>query len=157
MIEEKKLEQMADEQGMLEFFSEKHKMDLELAKMRMFHGFHKYCEELQEAYKNKTKDMTPEEKKEYEIDLDGGEDDDEWQDICSSLISKVQNEYHNSFDIEHEDMDITVSEYTSYFYIVLHATVYDSDKKLSELEFEVELNDKAHFLIDLINKLILES
>lgn len=150
-----KLEQMADEQEMLEFFMEQHKMDLEMTKIKMFHGFHEYCKKLQNAYLIKTRGMSPEEKKEYEMDLESGEGDDEWDSICSTAISEVTTEYHNRFDIEHDDMDVIVTAYTDFFYIRCNATVYDSDKKLSELEFEVELNDKAHFLIDLCNKLIL--
>ena len=139
---------------MLEFFKEHHKMDIEMTELKMFHGFQKYTKKLQEAYENKTKNMTEEQKKEYEMDLESGEDDNEWDSICDSALSDVQKEYNFQFDIEHEDTDITITSYIDYFFITCHTSVYDSDKKMSELEFEVELNDKAHFLIDLITAMI---
>lgn len=147
---------MADEEDMLNFFMEHQKLDIELSKIKMFHGFQKYTKGLQEAYATKTKGMTKEAKAEYDLDLESGEGDNEWDDICGSILNNVQKEYNFQFDIEHDDMDITLSSLTEYFFITCHATVYDSEKKMSELEFEVELNDKSHFMIDLCNKLILK-
>ena len=153
--EQQVLDQMADEQEMLEFFMERHKSEIELTKMKMFHAFQRYCERLQEVYTNKTKDMTPEEKEEYDMDVESGEEVDEWEGICTTILGEVEKEYNYQIDIDHDDMDITITAFINYFYITCNATVYDSKKKMSEFEFEVELNDKAHFMIDLTNKLIL--
>jgi bifunctional DNA-binding transcriptional regulator/antitoxin component of YhaV-PrlF toxin-antitoxin module len=152
-----KIEQMVNENDMLEFFIEHHKTDLELTKMHMFHGFQSYCKKLREYYEEKTKGMSKEEKKLYYEELEEEDSDDEFESVCDTAHSEVMKEYGNRFDLEHEDMDIILTDFDKYFTVTLRATVYDSEKKFSEHDFEVELNDDAHFLIDLVNFLILES
>ena len=157
--EKHKLDQMADEQEMLEFFLEHHKFEIDMAKMKMLHALHDLKDGIGKIYEEQTKGMTPEQIKEWQEDAENEEDDSDskWSIAWESLLNDIQKKHNYSMDIEVDEYAVTITYVMKFFLIRWDGTLCGQKPKLSEMEtgFEIELTDGAHFLIDLCNKLIL--
>jgi hypothetical protein len=156
----KELEQLNDEQEMLEFFSEYHKFEIDMAKMKMLHALHDLKDGIGKIYEEQTKGMTPEQIKDWQEDAENEEDDSDskWNVAWDSLLDDIQKQHKYSMDIEVDEYSVTITYMTKFFHIRWGGSLCGEKPKLSEMEkgFEIELTDDAHFLIDLATALIYE-
>jgi hypothetical protein len=150
------LDGMADEQEMLEFFESNHKAEVEMGKMKILHAYHALLDGIDKLYAGFTKGMTKEQIKEWQ-EIDEDDDESEWASAFSVMEGEIEKRYNYAIDIDVDEYSVTISNYLKFFRIEYNTTISKKRPKLSEMEFEVELTDEAHFFIDLCNKLILTS
>jgi len=148
------LDQMVDEQEMLEFFEKNHEAEVEMGKMKILHAYHSLIDGIDKVFKNCTKGMTKQQIKEWQEENEEGEDA-VWEQSFDVMVSEIEQKYNYKIDIEVDDYFINITYHTKFFWIKYDITLSSKKPKLSEMEFEIELDNEAHFLIDLCNKLIL--
>lgn len=143
-----------DIDDMLEFFRNSHKFELEHAKTYMVHAYNAYEEGLQRAWDERTKGMSKEERKASQDNILNGGNDKAWELVTFDLLKSIQDKY-NVF-IHHDETFFTVEKYMKYFHMSYSGAVR-SDNKLADENFYIELDDDACFLIDLVDKMIVNA
>ena len=155
MKTKKELEQMNDEQVMLEFFSEYYKMELEMGKLKILHSLHDLKDEIEKLFKKLTKGMTKKQIEEWQEQEECEEDgESEWATGFDKIVAELESKTNYKLGIEVDEYNCDISYHTKYFWIRWSGFLSGDKPKLSEMEFEVELDDDAHFLIDLSTALI---
>jgi len=154
MKTKKELEQLNDEQVMLEFFSEYHKMELDMAKMKILHALHDLKDGIGNIYKELTKGMTKKQIEEWQEQEDY--EDSEWVSAFDTLMGDIEKRHKYSMDIEVDEYCVNITYMIKFFHIRWDGMLSGDKPKMSEMEkdFEVELTEDAHFLIDLATVLI---
>lgn len=152
MKTKEELDKLNDEQAMLEFFMEHHETQVEMAKLKILHAYHDLIDGVKKVYEEKTKGMTKEQIKEWEED----EDDTTWEDAFGILIDNIVKPTGYRLDIDVDEYSVQIKYHTKYFWVEYDGCMDGKKPKLSEMDFEVELDDDAHFLIDLTTALIYE-
>jgi len=157
-ITKEELEKLNDEQEMLEFFERYHKSEVDMSKMKILHALHDLKDGIGAIYKKLTKGMTKERIKEWQEQCEYEDDDGEWAAAFDNLVGEIEQKHKYKLDIEVDEYSVTISYYTKFFWIRYDGMLSGKKPKMSEMEkdFEVELSEDAHFLIDLITNLIYE-
>ena len=143
---------MKSDKEIFEWIKENKRPEIEMAKCKIIHAYHHYCGDTEKAWKKHTKGLSKLDKNILIEEMQLGSGDERWNDMCEDIESKVENEYH--LDIEHEDTDIHIIKFTKNFVIDVYDSLYGwKDKKMSDLEFEIELDGDAYFLVELLKYL----
>ena len=139
---------MKSDEEIFEWICNKKSSEIELAKCRMLHAYHNYCSQVTDAWNKRTKGMSKLDKDILIEEMNLGNGDDQYSDMCSDIEGKIELKY--DVDIEHEETSIHVSKFTKNFVISFWESLYNAeDKKLSDIEFEVELDGDAYFIVEL--------
>jgi hypothetical protein len=150
------LDSMADEQDMLEFFESNFKTEVEMSKLKILHAYHELLDGVDKLYDRFTKGMNKEQIDKLQEESGEDEDDSEWNNAFDAMVSAIERPTNYKLNIDVDEYSIVMTYHTKYLWIRYNTVLTKERPKLSEMEFEVELDDDAHFLIDLCNKLILE-
>ena len=159
MKAKEELEKLNDEQEMLEFFERYHRTEVDMAKMKILHALHDLKDGIEDIFKKLTKGMTKEQIKIWQEQCEADEDDgSEWSTAFDNLVGDIEQKHKYKLDIEVDEYSVTISYYTKFFWIRYDGIISGKKPKMSEMEkdFEVELTEDAHFLIDLITALVYE-
>lgn len=132
---------------MLAFFMHHHKTELEMAELKILHGYHDLIDGAKKLYDEKTKGMTAEQIKEWEDD----EDDITWGESFGILTDDIVKPTGYRLDIEVDECSVLMTYHTKYFWLRYNGYLTCEKPKLSEMKFDVELDDDAHFLIELVS------
>ena len=152
-------QQELDWEDISEFFKEQHKDGIRLVKRKMFYAFQKYIKGTREAYKEYTKGMTKEQREDFDVECEEG-DPEEYASICEEVADKLMDEY--KVEIQQEEYDIHIWSYElDYFWISLDLTASDYTTDINfepkiEDNYQIELNGNAMFIVNLINKRLLD-
>lgn len=149
------LEQMCGTNEMLEFFKSRHKSELTFAKLRVIHAYDAYDKGLVEVWDKRTKGMTKSEKEEFKELLSNGMEDGQLRVMSESLVKKVSDDYN--VDIDQDEFFFEIVKYIKYFRLAYRGEGKKDLSRSDDENFDIELTDEAYFLIDLINKLIIDN
>lgn len=159
MKTKEELERLNDEQEMLDFFERYHKAEIDMSKMKILHALHDLKDGVEKIFKKFTKGMTKEQIKIWQEQYEADEDDDnEWANAFDILVGEIEQKHKYKLDIEVDEYSVTISYHTKFFWIRYDGVMSGKKPKMSEMEkdFEVELTEDAHFLIDLGTALVYE-
>jgi len=131
------------------WFIENRRLEVETNKNFILRVCREYKKQLDEAFEKMMSGKTKIDKEIMMEELKHG-DNEEWQDISQDIIGNVESQFKYDCSIDHEDIFITIRGHSNYFDYRYDITVND---KPGTGEFEIELNDDALFLIELIIKL----
>jgi len=131
------------------WFIENRKLEVETNKNFILRVCREYKKQLDEAFEKMMSGKTKIDKEIILEELKHG-DNEEWQDISQDIIGNVESQFRYDCSIDHEDIFITIRGHSDYFDYRYDVTVGDEPETG---EFEIELNDDALFLIELITKL----
>ena len=157
MKTKEELEQLNDEQVMLEFFEKYYHVEVEMGKLKILHTLHDLKDGIEELFKKLTKGMTKKQIQEWQEQEECEEDDEsEWATGFDKIVAELESKSNYKLGIEVDEYLCDISYHTKYFWIRWSGYLSGDKPKLSEMEenFEIELNDDAHFLIDLSTALI---
>ena len=132
-----------------EWIKENKKHEIGLAKCRIIHAYHNYCKRLHEEWDKYTKGMSKLDKSILIEELQSGFNDNAWIEVCDDVMSEIAKNY--DLTIEHEDLEVHINKMTSNFVIDVRESIIDYDKKkMSNLNYEIELDGDAYFMVNLI-------
>ena len=133
----------------LEWIKENRKHEIGMAQCKIIHAYHNYCKRLHEEWDKFTKGMSKLDKSILIEELQAGFNDNLWNETCDEVMSEIANHY--GLSIEHEDLEVHINKMTSNFVIDVRESIIDYDKKkMSNLNYEIELDGDAYFLVNLI-------
>jgi hypothetical protein len=142
---------MKSRDELLNFFEEHNGMELLHAKIRIFRAYQNYNKKMNELYVKMLgsfKDET--DKAMFKEELKNG-DNEVWNDSVGVVMHECENKYDVS--IEHEEIWVTMVKHTKHFVVECTHGLNDAEK-LSDMKFDVQLNDDSEFLADLITFII---
>lgn len=130
-----------------DFLIENQESEIERSKLKLFRAYQALCKNVEDFYNSYTKDMTEEEKDDLNQALLNEEPPEDFYNTMGQIQMEISAKYKVVVDW---DMDIVICYHNRWTIITLTSTELDPNKKLSDLEFEVEPSEDMEFLVSLL-------
>jgi len=130
-----------------DFLIENQKTEIERSKLKLFRAYQALCKRVEDFYTRYTEGMTEEEKDDLNQALLDEDPPEDFYNTMGQIQMEISDKYKVAVDW---DMDTTICHYCKWVIVTLKSTELDPNKKLSDLEFEVEPSEDMEFLVSLL-------